>query len=956
MHNNSRLSAHSRTLWAKTGDESSWLSLEQHMIDSSDAAGFLFDEWLSNDIKALLQQKLLIDEAELRILTRWLAGTHDVGKATKSFQFQLDYSKHSWLSENVRNSGLSSKMTLATTLAVEYIPHSVSSYGILQHWLETKHDWHPKSAEMLATIIGSHHGYPPLTGQLSKLDNLNRVHESDWKDSWEELLSAITKYVQAEDVLVKYKTLRVPVTAQMILTGLVVMSDWIASNTDLFPLSGPEIMSIEKTTTTRSQHAFSLLAPPPPWVPSTDFSSDIASFYQQRFSWPPHFKTNSLQQKVAEIATNATSATMLIIEAPMGGGKTEAGLAAADLLAQKLNSGGVMFGTPTTASSDGLFERTITWAKNTQDQSAVTSMFLAHSKNTLNTNFMNLRFPTQNRFIESEQESHESRVMQHDWFYGRYKGVLSHVVLGTVDQILRVALQSKHVMLRHLALAGKVIIIDEVHAYDSYMQTYLGRAIEWLGAYGVSVILLSATLPESIRNDLAHSYRRGLGAGVVPTEQTAEKLDLTYPRITEINSKTLIKHEINQISKNLCIQISEINDSLEQLEASLSTVHEKGGCAVVICNTVSRAQNVYDHLQVSFGDDVSLLHARFTARDRKEKEEKLLAKFGPKSNLATGRPKRHVLVATQIVEQSLDLDFDLMITDFCPADLLLQRAGRLHRHNRAETERPKDLRKPVLLVRGIEAQGSLSKVPVFNTHSTLIYSEAVLIASYSNLLNQLSGAQKLCVPEEISEIVQKTYLAEPDVPPSWLQDFTTAQTKLKNHIQQQRNKAQAYLLGQPKRNMTIGKAMPSREAEVKEHLQEIKAAAQVRDIEPSLEVLLVTQNAYDTFSLLPGQGDSEISFYGGNPVKEDIAQEIALNSVRLPHYYSIPHIFDAALDELESKYFFDAWQQSIFLKGQLILPLNSDNETVLVGRKLRYSSELGLQLLPQNKTNDRELS
>ncbi|MBO1900535.1 CRISPR-associated helicase Cas3' [Leucobacter weissii] len=947
------ISQRTRQLWAKTGEDRRWLSLQQHMRDSADAAGFLWDEWLSADVKRTLIEHSSLKEAELRPLVTWLAGTHDIGKASKPFAFQLDQSPdHRWLSERVRNTGFDSNRFSELGIEVEDLPHSVYSQGIQTWWLCETFGWNSYSAERLAGISGAHHGLPPTEDQLSKLhSSLLATHGEDWQQAWRELLSDITAHTGAEEILRGHPKLKIPVNAQMVLTGLVIMSDWIASNPEFFPLSRPEAPITAAAAQDRGRAGIDSLQLPDPWRPAQQ-QGDTAAFYRQRFDWPEDFHPNQLQRVAAKLGSEAISPGLFIIEAPMGTGKTEAGLALADLLAQQLGVGGLMFATPTTATSDGLFGRTLTWARNTQPGGSLTSMFLAHSRNTLSDSFMRLRYERA-QAEQTEEESNRGQAISHDWLYGRKKGILSHIVIGTVDQVLQMALQTRHVMLKHLGFSGKVVVIDEVHAYDSYMQIYLQRALQWLASYGVTVILLSATLPQSVRVELSNAYRTGLGAeprgepeGHRAQNQEPEKivLELSYPLITQVDVAGTHQHAVSIDSETKNVTLHQIDDSLGTLEEKLEPVRIDGGCAVVICNTVKRAQAVYERLKPIFGDDVSLLHARFTAIDRKEKEETLLSFFGSSSNRGSGRPERRVLVATQIVEQSLDLDFDLMITDFCPADLLLQRAGRLHRHRRPAEDRPGWSRQPTIYVRGIEQAGDENEPPVFSSDYRAIYAEAILLASYALLLPKFQQGEQLRIPDEISALVQHTYRSAPAIPEAWADAYRQARTKLVEEIHRKQAKASGFLLKDHRGHRTIAEIMPYREARVKEHVDELRAAAQVRDIDPALEVLLV-QRVAGEYRLLPGHPRSDEVISIALPPDEEIAKAIALNSVRLPYYFSRPRAFDAALDELERSYFIDSWQQSHYLRSQLILPLDEKLEVELAGQRLRYSSELGLQHL-----------
>ena len=200
---------------------------------------------------------------------------------------------------------------------------------------------------------------------------------------------------------------------------------------------------------------------------------------------------------------------LLIIEAPMGNGKTEASLLCAEVMAAKSGAGGVAYLLPTMATSNAMFSRVEEWLKTVPDSKggSMESMQLLHSKAALNPDYSKLRSWGSTWMGDEAKANVEEGVVAHQWFAGKKRGLLSSFVVGTVDQLLMAALKVKHVQLRHLGLAGKVVVVDEVHAYDAYMNTYLDRILTWLGAYGVPTILLSATLPANRRDELIHAYR-----------------------------------------------------------------------------------------------------------------------------------------------------------------------------------------------------------------------------------------------------------------------------------------------------------------------------------------------------------------------------------------------------------------------------------------------------------------
>ena len=174
-------------------------------------------------------------------------------------------------------------------------------------------------------------------------------------------------------------------------------------------------------------------------------------------------------------------------------------------MASRFGLGGVFFGLPTQATANGIFPRLLGWADTQSEKTLPQAIKLAHGMAELNECYLRL----QGRGVQLEEDAQEEhRVQVHQWFRGNKQVLLANFVIGTVDQLLLAALAQKHVMLRHLGLAGKVVIIDECHAYDTYMNCYLDRTLEWLGWYKVPVILLSATLPARRRTELVEAYQQ----------------------------------------------------------------------------------------------------------------------------------------------------------------------------------------------------------------------------------------------------------------------------------------------------------------------------------------------------------------------------------------------------------------------------------------------------------------
>ncbi|GFO83047.1 MAG: hypothetical protein A49_26740 [Methyloceanibacter sp.] len=371
---------------------------------------------------------------------------------------------------------------------------------------------------------------------------------------------------------------------------------------------------------------------------------------------------NSLQRAAEEIAHEASLA---IVEAPTGEGKTEAAFALAE--AARSTGAGLYFALPTMATANGLHERVEAYLRKATGRDDVETRLL-HSQAWL------FRDPAETAANPGD-EGEEQQVHAQDWFSGAKRGLLAPFGVGTVDQTLVAALRVKHGFVRLFALAGKTVVIDEVHAYDVYMADLLDVLLGWLRALHCRVILLSATLPKARRKALLRAW----GA-------KNEDADSDYPAMTWVTGQgdLRVRGIDLQRRKPLIFELvpCESNECWsEGATRILRLVRAKGGLGALVVNTVRDAQKAFDWLRAQelAGIRLDLFHARFTARDRDGIEERVLSYYGK-----TGRRTQPaILVATQVVEQSLDLDFDHMVSALAPIDLLIQRAGRLHRHRRA---------------------------------------------------------------------------------------------------------------------------------------------------------------------------------------------------------------------------------------------------------------------------------
>ena len=1014
--------------WAKTGIRDSsteenkeslseGLSLVQHMLDTGSVAAQLWDTWLAPGLQKRFSEHLRLSMADTRALVCWLAATHDMGKATPEFACQFgkqENGKHlSVYRERIEQEKFDIPEGLIPSKKDAQCPHSKYSQSILIDLL-TKNvvGMPPEVIITLASISGAHHGIP--AGYFPKSDSLsNRIlndlsPKSKWRASWQELYDITLERFGASSALQQLAQhgQAIPVSAQFCITGFVIMSDWIASNPDFFPMG--TFGSAEQEQ--RARIGWQALGLEQRWTAALDTNPDTpaADLYASRFGWS-NPTLRPMQEVVVEAARSMQSGGMMCIEAPMGQGKTEAGLIAAEFLAQATGRTGVAFAAPTQATSNALFDRVAEWVKYqtadvAQEQGEAIephSMFLGHSKNRFNKSYEALseadifdESPTPGRENNRKMLRPGTSLARHSWLSGTKKGLLSSFVVCTIDQVLMTALQARHVMLRYLGLASKVVIIDEVHAYDAYMSKYLSTALYWLGQMNAPVILMSATLPSDIRNELMKSYAKGLKIGTKPLKLTTYShptLDLDYPVIHTLTAEdngTPKKWKVEQPAEQTEIELKLIDDSPKSVLHVLEPLANDHGCAAIICNTVGRAQEMHAFLSEQFGEEhVILTHSRFTATHRAEQEELLVSKLGKKAHYSeadgedSSRPHRLIVVGTQVIEQSLDLDFDVMITDFAPVDLVLQRMGRLHRHDsRSSSERTPAYRKPVCYVRGVETFGSQDKRPRFPDGSKAVYEPKILFSSYAQLLPHFDG-EPIRIPADISPLVQKSYQKSmsDEIPKSWAGGYMSAEQE---YLQNQKNaitRASNYLLRVPTPDdRTMADCMHHllKPDDLRFSDEQI-GEAKVRDTDASLEVIAIVverdqpgnpKSAIKSYRLLPSingtdEADS-LRFNASDKVPPEYQQsmQLAASSIRLPYQYSdtpnhcledgTPR-FNAALEQLDEKRIKN-WKDSFVLKRQLILPFEEVEAGVysyrLCDYELVYTTQLGLQSIdPKNK-------
>lgn len=886
-------------LAAKTDphDSSQWLPLWMHALDTAGIMEYLVTMWLPEAVRI----NIGLEESLLTATAKFLGITHDIGKATALFQSTI----LQFLPE--ARARLERVVDFPTAFADRArTPHARASEAILLK---------AKCPGGLASIVGAHHGKPQMNGIGNQvIDQMEIYSRNYWgvgqKRNWENLWESLLNMAWTQSGLSSPEELPVlKIPQELLLTGLLIMADWLASNTRYFPLIPVESLGEEEWYPERIDRAWENIRLTDPWIGQYQAMGEDG-FYE-RFGFAPR----AIQTAVLDVVSNMEKPGILILEAQMGVGKTEAALAAAEVFSARFGEGGIYFGLPTQATANGIFPRLQYWAE-TQSEEVFHSIRLAHGMAELNEDYQTLFAGT-----AITEEDQEGGILVHPWFQGRKQALLADFVIGTVDQLLMAALKQRHVMLRHLGLAGKVVVVDECHAYDTYMNQYLDRALSWLGKYHVPVILLSATLPAKRRAELVESY-----LGHSTKEVSDWKTSAAYPLLTWTDGETVCQEQLPLGAKRqevyICVTVEE------QLSALLQDKMQEGGCAGVIVNTVGKAQILAESLREALPDfEIVLYHSQFLMPDRAEIEQKLLKRLDKKSNVE--ERDRLLVIGTQVLEQSLDIDFDFLVTELCPMDLLLQRIGRLHRHEERK-ERPSRLRKAVCAVLDT---GNTD----FDSGSQAVYGEWLLWRTRRLL------PERITLPEDIPKLVQQVYGWEME---DCLELDEQSQKALEEYALLQRiktQKASAYVIPKPEEH----NKMPWRE-KLDNWVDDMApseagARAAVRDGDTSLDVLVMVRQENGSIHFLPWQegGQSVAADY---PPSQEESIRIARQRLRLPGYFSRKWNIERVIEELEqqNRCFLSAWQQASMLKGELVLLLDSSLSAFLAGTEIHYDRYKGL--------------
>jgi len=654
--------------------EPKWHSLVYHCLDVA-AVG---REYLHRtpSLRAYLMRALRIEKETTTEdwVAFWLA-LHDLGKFSEAFQSQRP---DLFLNLRGRQPDPSRSYRVRhDSLGMLFWNDVLGPMAEKDKWFGPDSENARYGVDCWARAVTGHHGQPPQEGGDFWEQHFDPEHDR----------GAILEFVtEVRALLVDDAVASIPsaldaesfhrasVDLSWWIAGLAVLADWLGSNTNFFryradierPLPLADYWEYAKRQAAIALNATGVLP----------VNSERVLGFTELF---PSIVTPSPLQDWATTVPLAPGPQIHLLEDVTGAGKTEAAVMLAHRLMAAGCADGFFIGLPTMATANAMYGRIAQVYDKLFSECA--SLALAHGQRNLVESFAKSVVPSAPQEDDAQQADESATARCSAWLADHNKrALLSPAGVGTLDQALLAVLHSKHQSLRLLGLFRKVLVVDEVHACDAYMQGVLETLLEFHARVGGSAILLSATLPQRMKQALLDAFARGCRSAV-PAMQA-----LQYPLATSWHSaepKTLVEKDLptrEDVRRTLAVRY--VCDET-QVVAAIDSALASGKCVCWMRNTVSDALAAYAKFEGRLpADRLTLFHARFALRDRLDTEDMVLACFG-KESTPEQRAGR-LVIATQVAEQSLDADWDFVISDLAPIDRLIQRAGRMQRHSRDE--------------------------------------------------------------------------------------------------------------------------------------------------------------------------------------------------------------------------------------------------------------------------------
>lgn len=843
--------------WAKTTqDNKPGKSVEAHMRDVQSVANIMLDG----------KEGLLVKYGLKKESIAAFAGLHDIGKVSPGFQSKCG----EWL----RQSGLE-RIARNNAWDTYEVDHAKITQYTMKNILQ-KNNMTTESAEFWSALLGAHHGWLNRLGATPK----GCKPDDEWENKREKIAGDFIGTTISPDFAIDNTW-----PLAWWLAGLVSVADWVGSNEEYF--SPEKVDTTLKESTETANTAFKAIG-----FDRIDLLTGLSLGDIFKDEEDRAFLPNDLQIKAGE---NIRRPGLYVIEAPMGMGKTEAAFWVAYNLMCEKKASGVYFALPTQATSNRIYLRMQKFCERISKTTVEAK--LIHANSWL---LDNIRVPRLRADVALEKETVQEAK---DWFASKKRALLAPFGVGTIDQALMSIIAVKHFFVRQFALAGKVIILDEVHSYDLYTGTLIRTLCDRLLPLGCTILILSATLSRQIKKrfiDVAgvdDNSRCPLITGKAASDED-KPVSVLIEKPEEKSVRLSFKNEIDAL---LC-----------------AIAKAKYGASILwVCNTVNRAQEMYESAVVNTNNtiEIGLIHAQFPLFRRQELEDYWMEKLGKEGKGRCGC----ILFSTQVVEQSVDLDADFMVSELAPTDMLLQRMGRLWRHKRKKRpcEQPEFCIVSENHLFAEFKKAKADKIKKMFGAKAKVYASYVLLRSFELWKDKIS----VNLPDDIRDLIEETYKERSGEPKGWQELFKDIKGKdfAKKSLAEFETNVWNILLSD----------------------EEGLAKTRIND-DPTTQVILAKQVQGRKIMLLNG----EIAELGSDAVSLSAKRAIYRNIVRIPAYCFRRKTENKNITALVV----GEWQLGIVKEDGTI-----ENQNMAPEYSLKYSPEKGMQIM-RNTTANREVT
>lgn len=799
-----------------------------------------------------------------------LSALHDLGKISPGFQRKCE----AWLEDNELGA-VARNGCWDTAMEKE---HGKVSHAAIQVFLSGI-GIDRKTAKYVSSVLGGHHGrltppndrgYRPQKAISETCSNISWDTErmANARMVWDHFHEESIPFSISEDL-----------HSLWWLAGLTSVADWIGSDERFFPSSYAG-KPIDKSAA--AAHALDVIGfRKTLFIQGLSFHDLFHNPKEPEKQWIP----NDMQEKTFETVRGPG---VYVVEAPMGTGKTEAALWAAYNLLDLGKASGIYFALPTQATSNRIHLRMNDFLRRIAPETSASR--LIHGNSWLMANDCEIYPVATDKQGTPTNDARTGR----NWFASTKRALIAPFGVGTVDQALLGVVAAKHFFVRHFALAGKVVILDEVHSYDLYTGTLIDKLITTLEGLGCTVIVLSATLTGKRRGQIVAYPEDGDG-----------EVGRPYPLITGRNEGHSLKPIAATPPKHRTVKIGFI--SCENAGEKAIKIARNAGAVLWICNTIDEAQKQYRRFGKSVQKEfpVGLLHSRFPFWLREEIESEWMERLDKVGEKRCGC----ILVSTQIVEQSVDLDADLLISELAPTDMLLQRLGRLWRHERQQ--RPVDEARLFIIKeeKSLEDFQSMEPEAIVQAlgSKAYVYAPFVLLRSLEiwKMQNQKHG--EVVIPSQIRQLIESTYQEREKEPDSWLRLFNDW------YGTDSAKKMAAF------RNCNLWQVALEDEEGVQTRLNEM----------PTVPVVLCQNINEQEASFVDGTSRR----FDGNRFRFTTAQAVHKNLVKIPEY---------CFENIEPCPFFSGYLYGKHSVGVVKASGVVEMKGLKVGTRLFYSKEFGV--------------